>query len=343
MTFGISRFPRVDLCHAPTPLEPMENLARLLGGPRLFVKRDDCTGLATGGNKTRKLEFLMADALGQDADCVVTPGAVQSNHARQTAAAAAKLGLGCELVLERRVATGDPAYEQTGNVLLDRLCGARLHFRPGGGDMEAACEELAAELRRRGRRPYVIPGGGSNRIGALGYVTCALELVSQAKAAGIAIDGIVHATGSTGTQAGLLAGLQGCGAGIPVTGISVRQAKAPQEEAVYALAAETAAYVGIEGGLARECVVAEDDYVGPGYGLPTPGMVEAVSLAARHEGLLLDPVYSGKAMAGLIGLIRAGRFTSGQTVVFLHTGGSVSLFAYQAVFAQEANEAMDER
>lgn len=332
---NLARFPRVRLCHAPTPLEPMDRLTRLLGGPRLFVKRDDCTGLAGGGNKARKLEFLIADALEQGADTVVTVGAVQSNHARQTAAAAAKFGLACEVVLERRVPTDDPAYEETGNVLLDRLLGARVHFRPGGGDVAAACEEVAADVRRRGGRPYVIPGGGSNRVGALGYVNCAMEILGQANEAGLRVDCIVHATGSTGTQAGLLAGLEGCNAGIPVRGISVRHPKARQEEAVHALASDTADYVGVAAGVGRDRVVVDDGHVGPGYGVSTPGMVEAVGLAARQEGLLLDPVYSGKGMAGLIGMIRAGGFTGGQTVVFLHTGGAAALFAYQRDFAAD--------
>lgn len=327
----LSRYPRVTLCHAPTPLEPMANLTRLLGGPQLYVKRDDCTGLAGGGNKTRKLEFLIGEALAQGADTVITQGAVQSNHVRQTAAAACKHGLACEILLERRVPDTAPDYETTGNVLLDRLYDAKIAFRPGGIDMNAAALELAEEVKARGGKPYFIPGGGSNRVGALGYVNCALELLQQANDSGLRIDVLVHGTGSAGTQAGLVAGLEGCNSGIKVLGISVRQPKAKQEEAVYRLASETAEYVGIKGGLARDSVIADSDYVGPGYGQPTPEMVEALRLAARHEGLLLDPVYSGKGMAGLIGLIRQGAFRPDQNVVFLHTGGSAALFAYQEV------------
>jgi L-cysteate sulfo-lyase len=324
----LARFPRVRLTHAPTPLEPMGNLSRLLGGPALWIKRDDCTGLASGGNKTRKLEYLIGEALAKKADVVITQGATQSNHARQTAAAAAKFGLACEILLEDRTGYTHEDYRKSGNVILDRLLGANIRHVPAGTDMDAAMAQLAAELSAAGRRPYVIPGGGSNPVGALGYVTCALELAEQANAVGLDIDLLVHATGSTGTQAGLLAGLEGSRAGIPVLGIGVRAPKPVQEEKVYSLAARTAELLGVPGAVARDRVVANCDYVGAGYGLPTPGMMEALELVARTEGILLDPVYSGKAMAGLIDLVRKGQFTKGQNVVFLHTGGSVGLFGY---------------
>lgn len=332
----LSRFPRVRLCHSPTPLEPMERLSALLGGPRLFIKRDDCTGLATGGNKTRKLDFLMGAALAEGADLVITQGAVQSNHVRQTAAAAAKLGLDCRILLERRVPAVAPDYETTGNAFLDRLFGAEIAFRPTGVDMNAECEALAAQARSTGRKPYVIPGGGSNPTGALGYVGCALELLGQANDTGLRIDRLVHATGSAGTQAGLLVGLEGCNAGIPVLGISVRAPRDRQEESVHRLAMATADLLGLGQGVARDKVVADDGYVGPGYGQPTDAMVEAIDLTARHEGILLDPVYSGKGMAGLIGLIRLGAFAPDENIVFLHTGGAAALFAYQDLFRQTA-------
>ena len=330
---NLSGFAKVDLCHAPTPLEPMPALSKRLGGPNLFIKRDDCTGLATGGNKTRKLEYLMADALAQGADTVITQGAVQSNHARQTAAAAAKLGLGCEILLERRVADRDPEYERSGNVFLDRLLGAKVHFHAGGGDMDAAMEELADRLRATGAKPYVIPGGGASPIGALGYVSAALELVDQANQRGLKVDHIVHATGSGGTQSGLLAGLAGLDAGVPVHGISVRRPKGPQEDVVHELAQETADMVGVKGGVPRQAVMADDNYIGEGYGLPTPGTVEAIELLAATEGVLLDPVYTGKGMAGLIGLVGQGVFKDSDNVVFLHTGGAASLFGYPSSFA----------
>ncbi len=330
----LSRFPRVRLCHAPTPLEPMANMTRLLGGPQLWIKRDDCTGLANGGNKTRKLEFLMGEARQRGADTVITQGAVQSNHCRQTAAAAAKLGMKCEIILERRLATDDAEYNNSGNVLLDRLLDSRIHHVPGGSDMNAELEKLAAKLRQGNASPYVIPGGGSNPTGALGYVNCAIETVQQANDMGLRIDWLVHATGSTGTQAGLVAGLVAINSGIKVLGISVRQPKDVQEAAVHRLTEATAAHIGLKGGVARAHVMANGDYVGGGYGVPTPGMVEAVTLTARQEGILLDPVYTGKGMAGLIDLIRQGKtFAKDENVVFLHTGGAVGLFGYRSAFA----------
>jgi L-cysteate sulfo-lyase len=220
-----------------------------------------------------------------------------------------------------------------GNVLLDRMFGATLSFHEPG-DMNALALARTEELRSQGRRAYFIPGGGSNPVGALGYVDCALELLHQANAMGLRIDYLVHATGSTGTQAGLLAGLEGANTGIPVLGISVRQPKQRQEEAVYALAQATAEYVGVKGGIDRSRVVAYADYVGEGYGVPTPAMVEAVALTARCEGILLDPVYSGKGMAGLIDLVRKGFFRPEDNVVFLHTGGATALFAYPNLFTQ---------
>jgi L-cysteate sulfo-lyase len=329
----LARFPRVRFAHLPTPLEPMPNLTRLLGGPQLYVKRDDCTGLASGGNKTRKLEFLIGDALAQGADTVITHGAVQSNHVRQTAAAACKYGLRCAALLERRVPGHGPEYETTGNVLLDRLFGAEVRFVAADTDMDAACAELAEEIRAKGGRPYAIPGGGSNAVGALGYVNAALELLQQANDLGLRIDCVVHGTGSTGTQGGLVCGLEGANAGIDVLGICVRRPARAQEEAVYRTASATAEHLGIRGGLERVRVKANDDYVGRGYGMPTAGTLEAIRLAALHEGLLLDPVYTGKAMAGLIDLCRKGFFAKDQNVVFLHTGGAAALFAYERELA----------
>ena len=329
----LARFPRIRLGHLPTPIEDMPSLSKHLGGPKLYIKRDDCTGLASGGNKTRKLEFLMAEALAQGADTVLTQGAVQSNHARQTAAAAAKLGLDCTLLLEQRVTGFGEDYEESGNVLLDRLFGAEIAGRlPAGTDMAAALDALAAELRAKGRKPYVIPGGGSNPVGALGYVNCALELLQQSFEAGLRLDHIVIATGSAGTQAGLVVGLVGANSGIPLTGISVRAPRVRQEENVHRLAQATAELVGLSAPVPRAAVVADDKYVGEGYGLPTAEMIEAVTLTARHEGILLDPVYTGKGMAGLIGLVRAGRFGRDDTVLFIHTGGSVGLFGYRRSF-----------
>ena len=330
----LARFPRLRFAHLPTPLEPMENLSRLLDGPNIWVKRDDCTGLAGGGNKTRKLEFLMADAEQQGADTIITQGAVQSNHARQTAAIAAKLGYECYLLLENRTGSDDPDFLANGNVLLDDIYNARLSDFPAGTDMNEEMLSLAEELRAAGKKPYIIPGGGSNRIGALGYVNAAYELVGQCNDQGLKVDHIVHATGSTGTQAGLVTGLTAIHSGIDLMGISVRALKEAQEENVYRLACETAELIGSSAALNRSDVVANSDYVGEGYGMPTDGMIEAVEMAARHESILLDPVYSGKAMAGLIDLVRQGFYRREENIVFIHTGGAQALSGYRSLFGQ---------
>ncbi|MEM1049873.1 MAG: D-cysteine desulfhydrase [Pseudomonadota bacterium] len=332
---NLARFKKISLGHFPTPLEFMPNLTRLLGGPNLYVKRDDCTGLATGGNKTRKLEYLVADALEQGADMLVTQGATQSNHVRQTAAAARRVGLGCHALLERRVTNMGSDYETAGNVLLDDMFRCEYEFRDEGLDMNAEAEALGSDLRDRGRKPYVIPGGGSNQVGALGYVDCAAELVRQADTTGLRIDKIVHASGSAGTQAGLVAGLHAINAPIDTIGISVRANRDKQVANVLRLARATYDHLGARGEMPEERVVAYDDYVGPGYGQPTDEMVDAISLAASEEGILLDPVYSGKGMAGLIDLVRNGMLKSGENVVFLHTGGSAALFAYQHLFSRQ--------
>ncbi|MDH5499704.1 MAG: D-cysteine desulfhydrase [Gammaproteobacteria bacterium] len=324
----LSRFPRVSLAHLPTPLEPLPRLSKHLGGPNIFVKRDDCTGLGTGGNKTRKLEFLMAEALQKKATVVVTQGAVQSNHARQTAAAACKLGMKCELVFEKRVDRPSEPYVKSGNVFLDRIYGARIREVEKGSDMNAALEAVAVELAKKGELPYVIPGGGSNKVGALGYVDCAHEFMTQANRTGLRIDHVIHATGSAGTQAGLIVGLKGTNSGIPLLGIGVNAPKDIQEERVFKLAVETAAYVGAAGTVERRDIVADCNYIGDGYGIPTEGMNEAVLLLARLEGLLFDPVYSGKALAGMIDLVAKRQFNKKDNLLFIHTGGSAGLFGY---------------
>jgi len=328
----LAKFPRIALGHLPTPLEPMDRLSEMIGGPRLWVKRDDCTGLSSGGNKTRKLEFLMADAQNKGADAIITQGATQSNHARQTAAAAAKLGMACHILLEDRTGSNDQNYIMNGNVLLDRLHGATVSKRSGGTDMNAEMEKLADDLREQGNTPYIIPGGGSNPIGALGYVNCARELVEQANGMGLKIDALVHATGSSGTQAGLVAGLAAIESDIHLLGIGVRAPQVKQEDMVYDLACRTLAHMGSSADIARTDVRANCDYVGAGYGIPTKGMVAALKLLAETEGLLFDPVYSGKGLDGLIDLTRKGHFDGMENVVFLHTGGSAALFGYPDTF-----------
>mgnify|MGYP000880128185 FL=1 len=335
MAKKLSEFPSVPLCHQPTPLEFMPRMSESLGGPRLWIKRDDCTGLATGGNKTRKLEFLIADAIEKGADMVVTQGAVQSNHVRQTAAAACKFGLDCHALLERRVPGRADDYETTGNVLFDQMFGTSLEFRPAGLDMNAEAMAVTEKLAAAGRKPYFIPGGGSNEIGALGYVSCAYELLDQIKANNLDVGWIVLATGSAGTHAGMLAGLHAAGSTIPVMGISVRQPEDKQIAAVHKLAVLTAAQL-TDTPLGVEKVIVDDGYVGAGYGQPTQGTLDAINLIARREGLLFDPVYSGKGLAGMIGLAGQNFFESDKDVIFLHTGGAAALFAYGNQLAENA-------
>ncbi|HKK22302.1 MAG TPA: D-cysteine desulfhydrase [Pseudohaliea sp.] len=332
----LSRFSRRHYAHLPTPLEPLPGLSAELGGPALWIKRDDCTGLAGGGNKTRKLEFLMGEALAQGADCIITQGATQSNHVRQAAAACAREGLPCHLLLEDRTGFTDPDYRENGNVLMDRLLGATLEERPAGTDMDAAMAEVAERLAAEGRRPYIIPGGGSNRVGALGYANAALELLQQANDAGLRIDRVVHATGSAGTQAGLVAGLAASSSGIPVLGIGVRAPAPAQHAKVLDLARDSADYLGSRTAVTDDDVQVNCDYIGEGYGVPTAGAIEAIHLLARLEGILLDPVYSAKGMAGLIDLIRKGQYRAGQNIVFLHTGGAQALHGYRGFFAHGA-------
>ena len=324
----VSGFPRVALAHLPTRLEFLPRLTEQLGGPEIWVKRDDCTGLATGGNKTRKLEFSMGEALEQGADTIITVGAVQSNHVRQAAAAAAKLGMRCEVLLEHRVTDPSDLYRHSGNVLLDRVLGANLREYPKGTDFNAEMENIAGEIRAQGGTPYIIPGGASNPVGALGYVGCAEELLQQCDEQDVAFDHLVLASGSAGTHAGIAVGLRASGSDLPILGIGVNIPREQQEAKVFALATETATYIDRPGCVEREDIVADCSYVGPGYGEPTDGMNEAVLMLARLEGLLFDPVYSGKALAGMIDYVRQGRFEKGQKIVFLHTGGVAGLFAY---------------
>jgi L-cysteate sulfo-lyase len=328
----LADFPRVPLGHSPTPLEAMPRLSEALGGPQIWVKRDDCTGLGGGGNKTRKLEYLMAAARQQGADTIITPGAVQSNHARQTAAAAAKLGMDCHLLLENIAADSDRDYRTNGNILLDRIFHAQLHQFPNGTDLDLAAESLTDELREAGKVPYIIPTGGSNALGALGYVAGAVELMEQAKSRKLSIDHLILATGSAGTQAGLVAGLLSNESTISVLGICVSRSAEEQEKKVEALCCQTLELLECKRALPREAIRANGDFVGQGYGLPTREMIKAVALAASSEGLLLDPVYTGKAMAGLAALVRNGEFSADDNLVFLHTGGSPALFAYRSTF-----------
>ncbi len=328
----LSRFPRRHYTEGATPLERLPRLSAHLGGPTVWVKRDDLTGLSPGGNKTRKLEFLVADALEKGADTLVTTGAVQSNHCRLTAAAAAKEGLACRLLLEERVPGSYDANANGNNLLFGLLGVEKVEVVPGGTDLAAELQRMADDLAAEGRTAYVIPGGGSNALGSLGYVACALELQAQSFELGVAFDEMVVASGSGGTHSGLVAGLVAMGAGLPVSGVSVRAGKEAQEAKILAHAQETATLIGSKAPVTAADVTVFDGYVGEGYSYPTEGMVEALELFARLEAILLDPVYTGKAAAGLIDLIRRGRYGRDDQVLFVHTGGVPAIHAYKELF-----------
>ena len=317
------KFPeKVSLTFLPTPIEPLERLSRSLGGPEIWIKRDDQTGLATGGNKARKLEFLVADALAQGADHLVTTGAPQSNHARQTAAAAARYGLGCSLVLR-----GRRPETTTGNLLLDELFGAHVYWC----DLPNCPNEIGRvmnTLRSIGLRPYFVPLGGSNVIGATGYVMAMRELTEQMAATHLNFDFIVFASSSGGTQAGLVVGARAFGFRGTVLGISVDNPAESLQTQVAALATATATHIGLDALSVADLVSVNDDYVGEGYARVGETEREAIHMMAQIEGILLDPVYTGRAFGGLIDLIRWGAFTRGQRVLFWHTGGTAALPAF---------------
>ena len=327
--YMLEKFKRIKLGHFPTPIEHLKNITKYLDGPNIFIKRDDCTGLATGGNKTRKLEFLIPDAIKNKAELIVTVGAIQSNHARQTAAACALMGLKCLIILEQRLKNPPESYMKSGNVFLDKLFGAEVKVCPKNQGITEYSENLIKDIKSKGTNVYFIPGGGSNPVGALGYVECLNEIIQENKKYNFSQ--IVHATGSAGTQAGLLAGRKYFNCDIPITGICVRHKKDIQVDKVYTEAKNTCEKLHCNI-LNKSDVIVYDDYIGPGYGEPTEEMKEATKLLARKEAILLDPVYSGKAFAGLIGLIKNKKFTRNDNVLFIHTGGAVSLSAYEWAF-----------
>ena len=313
---------RVALGHFPTLIEKLPRLSEQLGGPTLYVKRDDQTGLATGGNKVRKLEFLFAEALAQQCDHVVTLGGPQSNHVRQTAAAAAQLGIKCSLVLR-----GVAPARRLGNLLLDELLGARIHWS-GTRTREAVAEEVMADLRQSGAKPYLIPVGGSNALGALGYTVAMSEAIDQLAAQKIAIDAMVFASSSAGTQAGMVLGAALRGFSGRVLGISIDSPAAELEGRVAEIAVSAGRLT--NSGLNREQLRVEvnANYLGGGYSVVGDLERDAIRAVARTEGLLLDPVYTARAMGGLIDLIRRGEFSKGQNVLFWHTGGVAALSAF---------------
>ena len=331
----LSRFPRRRYTIGATPLEFLPNFTRALSpdgqGPNIWIKRDDMLGLFPGGNKTRKLEFLVAEALAQGADTLITCGAPQSNHCRITLAAAVKEGLKCRFVIEERV-PGSFHEDASGNHFMFRLMGVEaLTVVPAGSNMAAAMQQVADELVAQGRKGYIIAGGGSNALGGLGYVACAQELQQQFYDQDVRIDQVVVGSGSSGTHGGLVAGFIGNHINIPIVGIGVSRDPADQEPLVYKEAQAVADLLGLGLTIPREAVVSVGGFWQPKYSIPNEKMVEAVQLLARTEAILLDPVYTGKIMAGLIGLVRQGFFKVGENVLFLHTGGLPSLHAYEAV------------
>ncbi len=308
----------VSLAFLPTPLHPLERLSRHLGGPQIFIKRDDLTGLAFGGNKTRKLAFLMADALAEQAQVVVTRGAVQSNHCRQTAAAAARCGLECHLVLR-----GDPPDSSTGNLLLDQLLGAQLHWT-GAGDPEAQLEAVSVALQQAGKRVYRIPYGGSNALGASAYAAAILELLQQEAR----FDRIVLASSSGGTQAGLAVGARSAGFKGQILGVSVDRPRAELAAEIAEIATATATLLGDNRPFDAGEFQVTDEYLGGGYAVMGELEREAIQLFARFEGILLDPVYTGRAAGAMLDLIQSGAIGRQERVLFWHTGGTPALFAY---------------
>jgi D-cysteine desulfhydrase/L-cysteate sulfo-lyase len=333
MSIGtLDHLPRAVLAHTPTPIDHMPNLGKLSGKANLYAKRDDCSGLAMGGNKARQLEFYVGDAVASGADTLLITGAGQSNFSRMTAAAARKAGMDCHIQLEERVANPSPVYKQSGNVLLSRILGATLHSFPEGEDEAAAdhrLEQIADDLRRQGRKPYVIHLGQRHPpLGALGYVMAAREIVRQTEESGVSFDEIVVASGSGATHAGLLFGLRALGMSSSVKGICVRRSSEQQTPRIIKRCQEIADLLGTQNPV-RDCDVdINDEFLAPGYGKINQAVLDAISLAAHREGIILDPVYTGRVMAGF--LSRAGQAGSGQNLLFLHTGGQPAVFGYEA-------------
>ena len=325
----LAAFPRLGLANLPTPLEPMKRLTAHLGGPLLWVKRDDATGLGFGGNKLRKLDYVLHDALSKGADTIVSGGVVQSNSQRQVAAVAAKLGLACHLaVYHGRLAPPTPEYETSGNAFLNRLFGAQLHDVPWTGDRNAAIRTLVDDLQAKGRKPYFVPYGVSNALGAVAYATTIAEIEQQAAASGFKPAAIVHCTGSAGTQAGLVVGAAMAMPATKIVGIDIDAEPARVRSDVVALARQAADLLGT--GFEESTVEVVAGHAGPAYGVPHEATIEAIRLAGQTEALVLDPVYSGKGLAGLIAMIRQRRWRNDEDVIFLHTGGAPALFAYQS-------------
>jgi D-cysteine desulfhydrase len=324
----------LQLLDGPTPIQELTRLNAALGGVRVFVKRDDFTSVGGGGNKLRKLEFLLGEARAQSADTIITIGARQSNHARLTAAASARAGFACELILPRVVARTDDDYLHNGNVLLDLLFGARVHDLTGDADVAGFAAERIAALAKEGHKAYFAPVGGSNATGCLGYVACALEIAEQEAALGMTFARVLVANGSSGTHAGLAAGFALTPKGAAFAKSYAVYYPAEKTRAItLGIARDVIARIGASCELGERDMLVDGNHRGEGYGIPTQGMLDAVRLMARTEGLLLDPVYSGKAFAGLLHDIRSGAYRPGECVLFLMTGGVPGLFAYRSALA----------
>lgn len=323
---------RAQLCHLPTPLQPLNRLSDELGGPRIWIKRDDCTGLAMGGNKARKLEYVVPQAIAEGADTLVTIGAMQSNHVRQTVAAAAVAGMECWVVLGNWVGHEQDSYLKSGNRLLDEILGARI-FEPAGEETpEQSLARVADLVRAQGRTPYIVEIGASTSVGALGYVDCVQEILAHFSDVAIEPSAVYFASGSGGTQAGMLAATSLLNSPVVVQGVSVFQEDAPAlRETIAQIATGTLELLGRDDVISPEAVQLDESELAPGYGLPNESMLEALKLLARLEAVILDPVYTGKAMAGLIRDVRAGRFHEDEHIVFVHTGGAPGLFAYSDI------------
>jgi len=326
MTLGkLDTLPRALLSHTPTPIDEMPNLGKRIGGPNLFTKRDDCTGLGMGGNKARQLEFYVGEAVAQKADCVLITGAVQSNFVRMAAAAARKVGLECHIQLEDRVPNPSPLYRHSGNILLNRMLGSTLHSYPEGEDEAGAdrqLEKIADDLKEQGKTPYVI------HLGSLGYVVAAREIVQQMNDGGLEFDEIIVASGSGATHSGLLFGLRALGCSIPVRGICVRRTKDLQRPRLVSRCQEIADLLEIENPVAEDDIDINDDVLAPGYGKMNDAVLEAIRLTAHCEGIILDPVYTGKTMAGFLNRARNAKI--GESLLFIHTGGQPAVFGYEA-------------
>ncbi len=320
------QIPRISLTITPTPIEPLPRFSEVLGGPEIYIKRDDNTGLALGGNKARKLEYLLAEAIAQGCDVVLTEGGLQSNHARMTAAAACRVGMKAILVLK-----GKEIEEYQGNLLLDRLLDAEIVVVDPDGPLSRrdAMYQKAEELKEQGMKPYVIPTGGSTGLGAMGYIRCAKEIIDQSKALGINFDWVVHPIGSGGTQAGLLAGKKLFEGNFEIFGIAADNEDFEPE--ILQIGKEIALLLESNLSIEPADINLNYDYFGPEYGVPSEIAIEAMKLLARTEGIIVGPVYTGKALAGFIDLINKGQFKAGEKVLFVHTGGAPAVFAMDII------------